>query len=423
MMKSVTDYNTLIIIGPKGCGKTSALKLLASHLHEKGEKVYYIDLGMGEVPVNILQSKDLSLSTLLIDNVQLIDKFEMFRFRFDELIHPNIVAACSPGYNDQKLKQFRKHRGDGKVLDVYFQPLSSKDSKALLTWVFSRTKDGDPGYQKPVVDFSKLSEGDFQALIHETGGVPQYLIHYCQFGNHDLMKSELSRQFHDAIGESTSRFKYSPVEFCRQLIKIMTTTSSPPNQLVELGIAYVDHQNKVCLTSRIYIKWALKYSGLIVETEHDSQVLENLTILNIMCRECVIKNYTKSQMEVPIATKLLVQDTIGEFPQDFEEGSVSLVKLAPSHPVIDLLLIDKRSREAKVYFIQVSSQKYDAHDKKQVDLGKTKLTENNPTTVRGHYQKRLRYTNEYFVYATPESECMITRDDKVYYLDLKHQVF
>ena len=421
-IKPVTKYNTLIITGPKGCGKTSALKLMASQLREMGEKAYYIDLATDHVAVDILQSlRDLPPSTLLIDNVQLIGDFK--RFRFDEYVHPNIVAACSPGYNDQKIKSFRKLRGDGKVRDVYFQPLGYEDAKALLTWVFSRIKEGDSGYQKPAVDFNKLATVDYEKLFRETGGVPRYLIEYCTVGNHNLMMSELRRQFHDALGDSsTGGLKLSPDEFCQQLIKIMTNTLSPPNQLVELGIAYVDHQNQVCLASHMYIKWALQYSGYIVETKRDSQVLENLTILNLMSRECVVKNFKDETMKVPIATKVAVQGKVGDLPHQIDVGSVALVKLAPDHPVINLLLIDKRTREVNVYFIQVSSQKYIDHSKKREDLRRTKLTRNNPVKVSTHYQQLLRYKMEYFVYATPDSEHK-HRDNEVYFLDLKEQVF
>ena len=78
-IKQATYCNTLIITGPKGCGKTSALKLLASHLRGIGDKVYYVDLGMDLIAVDILQSlQPLAPCTLLIDSLQLVDDYMKF---------------------------------------------------------------------------------------------------------------------------------------------------------------------------------------------------------------------------------------------------------------------------------------------------------------------------------------------------------
>ena len=239
------------------------------------------------------------------------------------------------------------------------------------------------------------------------------------------MKKELRSQYCDAVADlSTGEYKISPDKFCQKLIRILTNNLSPTNWLVEMGIAYVNHRNKVCLASRWYIKWALEDSGYIVKTKHDTQALKELAILNIMCRKCDVENCEKARMKVPIATGIVVQDKIGDIPSDtdVEEGSVTLLKLAPSHPVVDLLLIDKQSKDMEVYFIQVSSQTYNDQKKKRNDLDSTMLTQGSAVAVNKHYHNHLSYKKAYFVYATPESECY-AQDKEVYILDLKEQVF
>ena len=65
-------------------------------------------------------------------------------------------------------------------------------------------------------------------------------------------------------------------------------------------------------------------------------------------------------MELPTPMQFISQKAVGEISHELIdlEGGVASMELAPSHPIIDLLLIDKRSKDTEVYFIKVSFSAY-----------------------------------------------------------------
>lgn len=423
-----TYYNTLILTGPKGCGKTSALLLLVLKLAKEKKKAYYIDLGMTKVVKQILQQLEKTVPTLpdserpilLIDNLQLINnvarKDELLRF--DAFLYPTIVAACSPRYSNDDIALFKKERGDGKVRSMFFRPLSYSDAIDLLKHKFPEMKvldvDADPPEQSesrlPITTFTKEK---FAHLVYVTGGVPRYLVDYCETGEHAIMESELSTQF-DSVKSSLSQ-----EQICRSVIEIETGKRGPGNLLIRHGIAYVDKHNQVCIVSPRYLQFALEYNNLLIETRHDWQKLEMLTVFNLKFVTCIVENWKQKKMELPIPTQFVVQKKIGDIPLELEEGSVTLMELASEHPCIDLILIDKHAKNMDVYFIQVSFSLYERHKSKHSGLD---LNEIASKSIRQHYSDTLKYEKEYFVYATPEFECKC-HDEMVYFLDLRRQVF
>lgn len=408
-----------MVVGPKGCGKTSALKLLALQLHKENKKVYYIDLGMLNAVNDLFRDTPSSEQpTLLIDNVQLIKSIHG-KFRFDQFVYPNVVAACSPGYDDKDLKPFKKERGDGKVRTVYLQLFGYNDALALLECTFSTTiamiEEGDSGSLEQAYPITNFTKEKFSQLLYVTGGVPRYLVEYCRTGKHNLMLEELSAQFDEVL------LKLSPEKVCELIVKIETTGVLPPNPLVKHGIAYVDHNNQVHIASPMYLQYALHFNKFMLGTKHDWQKLEMLAVFNIKFQTCIVENCDKQTIELPTPTKFIVQRSIGDLSHEFEEESVTLMVLAPGHPVTDLLLVDKQAKE--VYFIKVSFLAYSEHTKKLEHLATTKLsTDWDSKTVAAHYKESLNCKKEYFIYATPEFEHKYP-DKEVYFLDLRQRVF
>ena len=355
--------------------------------------------------------------TLLIDNVQLIKNVDR-KLRFDEFVYVKVVAACAPGYNDKDIAPFKKERGDGKVRTVYFQPLNYDDALTLLEHTFSKITltEVDSSSLEKVFPITTFTKEEFARLLHVTGGIPRYLVDYCRTGKHRLLLEELSTQFDDVL------LRFSPEKVCQLVIEIETTKVLPPNPLITHGIAYVDHYNQVRIASLKYLQFVLHCNGLMIDTSHDWQKLEMLTVFNIKFVPCIAKNYKEETVELPPATKFFVQKSCGDLPDKLEDGSVTVMVLAPSHPVIDLLLIDKRVNDTEVYFIQVSFQTYEKHTKKRPDLNTTKLTDKSSEFVATYYKNALKYTKEYFIYATPEFEHKYN-DENVYFMDLRRQVF
>ena len=352
--------------------------------------------------------------TLLIDNVQLINAIHG-KFRFDEFVYRNVVAACSPGYitYDRDLKPFRKERGDGKVRTVYFQLLGYDDALALLELTFSTTitvTEVDSGSLEQALPITTFTKEKFAHLLYVTGGVPRYLVEYCRTGNHSFMLEELSTQLDNVLS------KLSPEEVCELIVKTETNRVLPPNPLVKHGIAYVDQNDQVHITSPKYLQYALHYNKLTVETKHDWQKLEMLTVFNLKYQTCVVENCKKMKMELPTPTQFVVQKHIGDLSHEFEDGSVTLMELAPTHPVIDLLLIDKQTKNMEVYFMQISFSPYEKHKTKRKDLEAADQIANK--SVATHYKESLNYKKEYFIYATTEFEHKGS-DEEVYFLDLR----
>ena len=128
-----TFITTLIISGPKGCGKTSALLLLYKELILANVNTLYVDLSKFQSTqsqkalISLIDHRN--IDTLLIDNVQLHDvQSGVFEATF-------VVAALSPGGEvNKKVSEFGKSRGDNDWMQVFFTPFNLEASRKLLTF-------------------------------------------------------------------------------------------------------------------------------------------------------------------------------------------------------------------------------------------------------------------------------------------------
>ena len=280
-------------------------------------------------------------------------------------------------------------------------------------------KESDSGpqaqVQLPVTTFTKE---EFTQLLYVTGGVPRYLVEYCKTGNHNLMEEELSRQLNDVVSA------LSKESVCQPVVTTETMTVQPPTPLTQYGIAYVDQKNQVNIASPKYLDYVLRHNDLMIETKHDWQKLERLAAFYIRFQRCEVVNCNETTIVLPIPMKFIVQRNIGELVHDdIQAGSISLIELAPSHPIVNLLLVDMRAKDTVVYFMQTSFSQYSKHEKKREDLATTNLTQaRDSKTVEAHYKECLRYKKEYLIYATPEFEHKC-QDEEVYFFDLRRQVF
>ena len=152
-----TLTTTLIISGPKGCGKTCALLLLYDELVIADINTLYVDLSKfqsTQSQMSLIAEVDCrKIDTLLIDNVQLYD---VYSGAFDA---PFVVAASSPGGEvNKKVSNFGKSRGDDEWTQVFFTPFTLHTSKKLLT--FYGVAIEDKRITDVVVEDKKISHED-----------------------------------------------------------------------------------------------------------------------------------------------------------------------------------------------------------------------------------------------------------------------
>lgn len=124
------DIRTLLIIGPKGCGKTTALCMMYKVLKEAGVEVLYVDVAQfdGSQRDLITEINERPHDVLLIDNVQLYDR-ESGCFYSSQFV----IAASSPGGEvHKKISAFGKSRGDGKWMQLFFAPFNLEWSRKLF---------------------------------------------------------------------------------------------------------------------------------------------------------------------------------------------------------------------------------------------------------------------------------------------------
>ena len=462
-------YDSILISGPKGCGKTTSLYQLYLHLQRKP---LYVDLlQLGDVLDGLSDViREYNPDVLLIDNVQEFDSSISSRVA----MVPFIVAAMSPaGRQTDGLKSFEKCRRKC-VRNVSFSPLDLKWAKHFLikhevkvedepaeleleSELYSEFEqhDNKPYYldhfkkikerlkrksqqatsnqqsatsnqeeeegsehQKSLTQtamsdqevLKQLTSTEFLKLFYETGGIPRYLFNYVFDLKHTAMYDELERQIMDVCS------KISDNEVAQRILKIaLSGRASPMDYIVSYGIAYRDEAtNKYHISSPYYVRMALQLEDPDMESR-DWHKLEQLTLFFLRYQSCSVSNH-KSIEGLPKSTKpIQKQIDIGVVPPDAKDG-VTVIYLAAGHPVIDAILVDCVHKT--LYFVQTSFLSYSKHKKKMEDVFHTAITRDNKTSVYDHYINIYKGYHVIYVYATPQQD--ETANPYVYFMDLRH---
>ena len=462
-------YNSILISGPKGCGKTTSLYQLYLHLQSKNIKSLYIDLlpmtGILDGLLDVI--REYNPDVLLIDNVQEFDSSISSRV----VMVPFIVAALSPaGYRTDGFKSFVCSRRRC-VLEITFSPLNLEWAKHFLTGykvqvvnepgefeaseLYSEFEQHDKTYYlddfKKIKDNSnrnsqqatsnqesatsnqeeeegsehqisltqtaisnqkvlKLTSTEFLKLFYETGGIPRYLYNYVLDSEHKEMYRELQKQVREA------NVKIGDEVVAQKILNIAVSgNASPMDDIVSFGIAYYDEATyKYHISSPYYVKMALQLKGLDM-VSRDWHKLEELTLFFLRYHSCSVSNH-KSIEYLPKSTKpIQKQIEIGVVPPDAKDG-VTIIYLAAGHPVIDAILVDCVRKT--LYFVQTSFLSYSKHKKKMEDVFHTAITRNNETSVYDHYISFYQGYHVIYVYATPQKDK--SPNPYVYFMDLRH---
>lgn len=160
------------VLGPKGMGKTSALKELAN---VRGG--LYVDLAL-------LQGNDDLQTCLFTSHLDLyMDNAQLFLDLDQCGIMPNLtgrftVAAFSPGATIESKCRLKKRCVDGENGDFYFRPFTLTEARDLFA-----------------ANQKLLSEDDLISCYHLANGSPRYMLSFIEHGNFGSMFQEISDQF------------------------------------------------------------------------------------------------------------------------------------------------------------------------------------------------------------------------------------
>lgn len=248
-LKLVSEYeamvdkrycNTIIVIGPKGCGKTSSARMLHKSLLDQGKKAAYLDVAtvrdssreyMMEVLVELRRQ---GVETLIIDNAEAIDLYPtIYRFEF-------VLAVFSPGATAmEKIPSFIKKRGNGNSTRVYFRPLSMEWCEKLLEKFGCQVQKEDKKKEtaaqvdKSTLPLKQLNHQQFLNILNDVGGVPRYLQYCVRYGVKEGCK-KVDEELVDHL-----RLLVSKPDLLKKWKEYKTCTSRV-NEMVMCGIVYVD---------------------------------------------------------------------------------------------------------------------------------------------------------------------------------------
>ena len=399
--------NNIQVIGPKGVGKTWALRELARAF----EDVQYVDLSI-EMPQPLQSEKKI----LLIDNAQKVTQ----NMGYDGIREKTIVAAFSPGARVRDgCKILGKMCGDGRHQLFFWRPFTWDEAQELIS------KLGYTIDEKTNLEEKKISKRRLRSLYCKTNGIPRYIDRYFWAKNLSFMMHDLEEQYKSMVSKETREALDMDSNKINTEISALLSTGKcfawdPPSVL---GCAY---STTSCGIKEwkpahpYYMYKALKVLGNPLKVL-DWQRLETLT--QVMLRADVVVSGKNGSLSVKGADTVLYQDRIGSIPPEIqiEDGSVILLILALNHNVLDSILYDLRGNPKRVYFVQTSSTEYSRKKKKLRSLAdkvKDGGTELSRVSIKEHYTDILKGTHEqYYIYATTDLTGSKSHRD-VYFMDL-----
>lgn len=188
-----TSMKGVLIRGPKGLGKTTAMHRLNSQCSDG----YYVDLALGPVNPECYAEKQY----LFVDNAQEFKRYTVAQdTNLPGKLPTFVIASFSPGVPLDPLKHLRKRIGDGATLDFFFRPLLYSEAEALVKMHgFTITQSLDPSAKDEASVFDKkiISRKDFNYMYSVTNGNPRYIVNsYLEFTyTFQVMEQELYQQY------------------------------------------------------------------------------------------------------------------------------------------------------------------------------------------------------------------------------------
>ena len=309
--------NTIIVAGPKGCGKTTSVKKLHKQLTDDSIKAACLDISkvdQGTLRTVLDELHTEEIEVLLVDNAQTAGDF------YDMVDFPFVVAAFSPGSVTGKLvRQFRKVRGDGQYMTVHFSPLDRDHSKELLQahgYTIQPDSDSDSDFDCNS-NAKFLTQKQFEQLHYRTGGVPRYLVFYITMTKDDasaLMDEELKLKFfqlRDATG-------WDMKKACDEMKKFALNRGTVVSVIDEVtlhGIGYIDCKSRGHLVSPRYIHMVLEHEQLLLDDSVTWWKLEELTLFRLKFKKGnTAVNSADECIAIPTPTSQFAQTDIGEMP-------------------------------------------------------------------------------------------------------------
>ena len=395
----------LLIVGPKGCGKTASLLKLKSLFEVDNKKCLYIDItdSNAEKLYKCTQSIKMRCEFLFLDNAQNFNKAgSAINIDFPRVIIAAFSPGTFPGGNGTfTTKSLGKSIGDGKHESFFFRPFEKSEAKEFLSEVNSISVVDNEA------DGSGLELGstDFNNYFFLSGGAPRYISHFISKREKNIIE-EVKKQHQQYEKSNANDLVLSLVSF---------NTFAAGDRLTDMGLAYKNSQDHFCLAHPLHLKLALRS----LDDFSAWHKLETYTLAILQLCPQVASNGS-STITLPKAQSCLVQKTAGGVPSNMVD--VSILKLVDNHPVIDSILFDGVTKI--MYFLQTSKSTYGAHNTQKKNLtDKFRQTTNisipdhlKDTQIGKHYRSQYNPKVTFYVYCT----CSPTapRDKDVYVLDL-----
>ena len=382
MLRRRVQGRSFAFLGPKGYGKTCALKYIARKHEFSDLTAIYVDLKV----IRVLGSVNNQRHVLLMDNAQMYDgEFPVDEFKL-------ILAAYSPNAQvASKGPKFLQGKAGTSTVFVYFLPfcesdlisLVRKSGHTIVADVHPLTSDF------PDVANGEIQQHQFDRIQFVTNGNPRYVSDYLLQGNFSTMEAELQQQLAEILRlarENLLQYYKSLAALCKSII--MAFSGGMDHRLINLGLAYKYTDGKIYLANNMYFQIAVNLGYLKVYNNSGGLDFTNLETL---CDFVICSG--AHDLDLPVITDRMVQEG---YDDPIPTQGIVLVRLKRNHPAIDFLIVDNPN--CYLYFVQTSFQRYDQRDTKYDAIHSLQIKE---LSVLNFYLKKTRlYALQKYIFAT-----------------------